>query len=135
MDPAAIDVLIISGGVAGSSPTLTLVRQHHTVNMFDTLKYRFDNSYYLQGLIGQEHVLPKDLVTKAHSDLVPFKDFTLKNTEIVKLEKDGNDFVATSKDGKSCRGRKVILAHGVATIDPQIEGYNDCWSKGMYVYY
>jgi thioredoxin reductase len=130
-----VDVLIIGGGVAGSSAALTVIRQRHTAIMFDTSRYRFDNSYYLHALVDQEHVSPKDLITKTHKELEQFNGFTLKNTEITKLEKNGDHFTATDKDGKNYRGKKVILAHGVATLYPQIEGYGDCWGKGMCVHY
>jgi thioredoxin reductase len=129
--PTAYDVLIIGGGAAGSSAAQTLVRQRHTVKLFDTQSYRFDPSYILHGLTGSDNLTPKQYIGKLHGELTAYKDYSFSNVEIVKLAKVDALFQATDKAGKTYLGRKVILAQGVSAIFPAVEGYEACWGKGM----
>ena len=125
MASTTYDVLIIGGGPAGTSAALTLVRQRHTVLLFDTCKYRCSPSYYLHGLSGSDHQIPAELIEKAHKECEKYKDLNLKEAEIVEIKKidDENVFEAKDKDGNVYRGRKVVLANGVSSVFPQVEGY------------
>ena len=47
--------------------------------------------------------------------------------------KDGSSlFEAVDENGKSWWGRKVVLATGITDVFPDIEGYEDCWIKGIF---
>lgn len=129
--PKIYDVLIVGGGGAGSSAAQTLVRQRHTVKVFDTQKYRFDPSYILHGLTAADGLTPKQYISKIHSELSKYVDYSVSNVEIVKIEKVETVFQATDNAGKTYLGRKVILAQGVSHTFPAIEGYETAWGKGM----
>jgi thioredoxin reductase len=129
--PKTYDVLIVGGGAAGSSAAQTLVRQRHTVKVFDTQKYRFDPSYILHGLTAADGLTPKQYISKLHSELGAYVDYSVSNVEIVKIEKVDTLFQATDKAGETYLGRKVILAQGVSHTFPAVEGYEAAWGKGM----
>jgi thioredoxin reductase len=129
--PKTYDVLIIGGGGAGSSAAQTLVRQRHTVKVFDTQKYRFDPSYTLQGLTAADGLTPKQYISKTHSELSSYVDYSVSNVEIVKIEKTDSLFKAIDNAGEAYLGRKVILAQGVSHTFPALDGYEAAWSKGM----
>ncbi len=50
--------------------------------------------------------------------------------EVLRKADDGC-FEATDTDGELWMGKKVILATGVRDVYPDIEGYAECWVKGM----
>jgi thioredoxin reductase len=129
--PKTYDVLIIGGGGAGSSAAQTLVRQRHTVKVFDTQKYRFDPSYTLQGLAAADGLTPKQYISKIHSELSSYVDYSVSNVEIVKIEKADSFFKVIDNAGEGYLGRKVILAQGVSHTFPALEGYEAAWGKGM----
>jgi thioredoxin reductase len=128
---AAADVLIIGGGPAGLSAALTLVRQNHTVLVFDTGKSRALPSPRLHGVLGSDATPPQDVLAKAHAELAAYSGFLPVEAEIVEISKNDGGFEARDANGKTYQGRKVILANGVKDVFPDIDGYADAWGKGM----
>ncbi len=126
-----VDVLIVGGGPSGLSAALTLVRQNHTVVLFDTNECRANPSLFLHGFTGWEHRSPAEYRTVARKELNPFKCFTAVDAEVTNLAPVNGGFEATVKNGETYQGKKVILANGVSSIYPDIPGYADCWGKGM----
>jgi thioredoxin reductase len=132
------DVLIIGGGPSGLSAALTLVRQNHTVLVFDTNESRSLSSIKLHGVQGFDHKSPSDVLSQARAELLGYKDFRIIDTEIVEVKKidddDGLQFVARDVKENIYQGRRVILATGVYDCFPNISGYAEAWGKGMYVH-
>ncbi|KAI1170434.1 thioredoxin reductase [Nemania sp. FL0916] len=115
-----VDVLIVGGGPSGLSAALTLVRQRHTVRVFDIDDCRASPSPHLHAVTGCEH------------ELEAYDCFTLNKVEVTNLKAIGEGFEATDSDGATYTGRKVILANGVVSRFPQIDGYADCFGKGIF---
>ena len=85
-----------------------------------------------------DHRDPADFRTAAKCDLLArynttsFVDVGIKALK-KSARKDGSSlFEAVDKNGKSWWGRKVVLATGVMDVFPDIEGYEDCWVKGIF---
>ena len=67
----------------------------------------------------------------ARYDTTSFVDVGIK-TVLKPERKDGSSlFEAIDENGASWWGRKVVLATGIKDIFPNIEGYPECWVKGM----
>lgn len=130
---SSVDVLIIGGGPSGLSSALTLVRQNHTVILFNINQGRAGVSHYLHGIVGSDHKAPASFLEDAFDELKPYKCFTLSDTEVTSLAETAGGFQATDKAGVIYKGKKVILANGVISVFPDIPGYVDCWGKGMWV--
>ncbi|CAJ2500730.1 Uu.00g035830.m01.CDS01 [Anthostomella pinea] len=126
-----VDVLIVGGGPSGLSAALTLVRQKHSVLLFDTSECRAAPSYLLHGHSGSDNQSPADYLKHARGELEAYSSFALSSVNITGLAKINGGFQATDETGTKYMGKKVILASGVVSIFPIIRGYVDCWGKGI----
>jgi gliotoxin/aspirochlorine biosynthesis thioredoxin reductase len=130
------DVLILGGGISGLAAALTLARQQHTAVVLDSEVYRNASSPHMHNVLTWDHTDPREFRAAARKNIVDYYttiDFV--NADVVTLE-EGHDrgqqlLTATDREGKFWRGRKLILAVGVEDLFPKIEGYADCWAKGM----
>lgn len=74
----------------------------------------------------------KDLL--AHYDTIFFEDdVTISSIEKIELKEGKSVFKAVDgKTEKEYWGRKVVLCTGITDLMPEIEGYEECWVKGIF---
>jgi thioredoxin reductase len=86
-------------------------------------------------VVTWDHQDPADFRAAARKDLLARYNTTqfedVKVESIFKNEK--GLFEAIDAKDRKWIGRKVVLATGVRDIYPDIEGYDECWTTGVYV--
>lgn len=128
------DALIIGGGPAGVTAALTLARQQQSSIVFDAGTYRNDPADYMHLIPGFDHVKPSEFREKAKDNILSnYDQVQFKKTAVSSVRKDESSggFFLTNETGNVWNGKKLILCNGVEDIYPKIDGYADCWGKGM----
>lgn len=136
MSKALYDCLIVGGGPAGLATATGLARLQHSSLVLDSGVYRNAKAKHMHNVLGWDHADPAEYRAKARQDLlsryagvVTFQTATIDHVR--KL--DSGRFEAVDESGNVYTGKKLCLAAGVRDVMPDIPGYTDCWTKGMYV--
>lgn len=129
----ATDVLIIGGGPAGLATANTLARQLHTAIVFDSGIYRNGASSLMHSVPTWDLRNTQDFREAARKDILEkYTTISFIKVIITSVEKQADGtFLARASDGRSFIGRKLVIASGVRDMAPDIEGYEDCWTKSM----
>lgn len=130
-----LDVLIIGGGPAGLSSATGLARQLYTAVVFDSGVYRNQLANHMHNVLTWDHQSPADFRKKGREDILNrYTTIDFQDTEITSVAKTAQGhFELKDVQGRMWTGRKLVLATGVKDVFPDIEGYGDCWARGMYV--
>lgn len=131
-----LDVLIIGGGPAGLSVATGLARQLYTAVVFDSGVYRNSLTKHMHNVATWDHRDPAEFRATARDDILRrYSTIQFENTTIQSVRKTPEgQFEATDAQGQVWTGRKLMLATGVRDVYPDIDGYADCWAKGMCVH-
>ncbi|MCJ1348977.1 hypothetical protein MMC31_007210 [Peltigera leucophlebia] len=135
--PAAnqvLDVLIIGGGPAGLSVATGLARQLYTAVVFDSGNYRNALASHMHNVPTWDHRDPAEFRGAARDDILRrYNTIQFQNTTIQSVKKTSHGhFEATDAQGKVWTGRKLMLATGVRDVYPDVDGYGDCWARGIF---
>lgn len=90
----------------------------------------------MHGVATWEHRNPADFRAATRKDILANYDTTFfEDVRIERIEKreEGGKMVFRAVDAmeKEWWGRRVVLATGIRDVMLDLEGYEECWAKGM----
>lgn len=128
---AVYDIIIIGGGSAGLSAAASIVRQDHTIYLFDSQQYRNAAAKHLHTISSWDHRDPAEFRAASLKELERYGTVTIDHTEVESITKNEDGTIEATGSGKKVLGKKLILATGVEDVFPEIPGYAECWISCM----
>lgn len=126
-----IIIIIIGGGPAGLSAAASIVRQDHTIYLFDYQQYCNAAVKHLHTVPSWDHRDPAEFRAASLKELERYSTVTVGPTEVESIKQNEDGRIEARGSGKKVLGKKLILATGVEDVFPEIPGYAECWVSGM----
>lgn len=126
------DVIVIGGSYAGMAATLQLVRARRSVLVIDAGERRNRFASHSHGFLGQDGVPPGDIAANARRQLEAYPTLFWLGGRVEAVTGQVDEFTVTTSDGGSHRGRRILLATGVADQLPAVEGLAERWGKAVF---
>ena len=124
------DVVVVGGGPAGLSAAVTLGRALRSVLVIDAGEPRNAAAQGVHGFLTREGMHPLALLEAGRAEAESYGS-TLLAAEVSQLRRDAEGFAVELSDGRTVRGRRLLLATGLADRLPDIPGLRDQWGTGV----
>ena len=125
------DLLIIGGGPAGLTAAAYAIRKRvETLLISEDLGGKTNYKFSLPDIETHPIIDGDELVSKFKSQ-IQYLDFARRLDKVVKIERTGDWFIASTKGGESFRGRAVIIATGVMPKRLNVPGEREFIGKGV----
>jgi thioredoxin reductase (NADPH) len=128
----AYEVLVLGGGPAGLSTTLSLARYDRRVALFDAGQGRSSGPQITRNYLGfPGGVAARTLRALGRQQLGAYPQVTLWEQRIERLARVNGAFIAHGRAG-SWHGRAVILCTGVADRYTCFDGWEACLGRSLF---
>ena len=126
------DVIIVGGSYAGMAAALQLLRARRAVLVIDAGERRNRFASHSHGFLGQDGVPPGDIAANARHQLEAYPTLTWLEGRVEVVTGQVDEFTVTTADGGSHRGRRILLANGVADHLPAVDGLAERWGRSVF---
>lgn len=123
------DAVIIGGSYAGLNAAMQLVRARRRVLVIDDNRPRNRFAARAHGVMGRDGVPGSEIAAEARAQVAAYPTAAFRMTEAVDARRTEAGFEVTFADGTRTSGRRVILAHGVQDILPELAGVRERWAR------
>lgn len=122
------DVIIIGGGPAGLTAALSLGRAGRTVIVFDDNKGRNAPAAHMNNFPSRDGTPPGEFRNQMKEDLSKYKEISFETSRVDSIRKESSGFLVNG----SFRAKKILLAHGVKDLLPEIPGMKEQWGQTIF---
>lgn len=126
------DCIIIGGGPAGLSATLSLVRARREVLIFDDCNPRNKPTQEMHGFISRDGIAPEEFRRIVLKDISKYGTSSRIEERVISVENEGKIFKLVTSSGNSYISKTIVLATGLRDIFPKIEGLHNFFGKSIF---
>ena len=128
--PPVYDVVVVGGGAAGLSGALMLGRARRSVVVLDAGAPRNAPAAGVHGLLAREGMAPAELLERGRAEVRGYGGQVIAG-EVTTASRDAEGLTVTLADGRSVRGRRLLVATGLADELPDIPGLRARWGRDV----
>jgi len=123
------DVLVVGGSFAGLSAAMQLARARRAVCVLDAGAPRNRFAAASHGFFALDGLPPFELLEQARAKLRAYPSVTFAEGFATSARADGEGFELGFDERGPLRARKLVLAHGVRDVLPEIAGLAERWGR------
>lgn len=121
------DVVIIGGSYAGLSAAMALGRSLRDVLVIDSGQPCNRQTPHSHNFLTQDGETPAEISALARQQVEQYHSVQFMNGLASAGRKIEEGFEIDTRDGKTFRAKKLIIATGVRDLMPDIKGFAECW--------
>jgi thioredoxin reductase len=124
------DVVVVGGGAAGLSATLTLARARRSVLVVDDGQPRNAPAEHIHGFLTRDGTPPGEFLALGRAEVRGYGAEVLTG-RVVSAEPVPDGFTVTLADGTTVTGRRLLVATGLTDALPDLPGLAELWGKDV----
>ncbi|WP_278449600.1 NAD(P)/FAD-dependent oxidoreductase [Brevundimonas diminuta] len=128
-NPMPHDAVVIGGSYAGLSAALQLVRARRRVLVIDDNRPRNRFAARAHGVLSHDGRPGAEIAAAARAQVAAYPTAAFRMAEAVDISRIDGGFSVAFADGTNTTGRRLILAHGVEDVLPDIPGVKERWGR------
>ena len=124
------DVVVVGGGAAGLSGALMLGRARRAVLVVDAGEPRNAPAAGVHGFLSRDGVKPAELVEVGRAEVRGYGGHVVDG-RVRAAVRDGDGFTVTLDDGRTVRGRRLLVTTGLVDELPDVPGVRGRWGHDV----
>jgi thioredoxin reductase len=124
------DVVVAGGGAAGLSGALMLARSRRSVVVIDAGTPRNAPAAGVHGLLARDGMPPAELLERGRAEVRHYGGQVVAG-EVTTAARDSAGFIVTLAGGRTVRGRRLLVATGLADVLPDVPGLRARWGRDV----
>jgi thioredoxin reductase len=129
--PDQYDVVVVGGGPAGLNAALTLGRARRSVLVVDAGSPRNAPAGQVHNYLTRDGIAPGDLLAAGRAEVVAYGGVLVTGTVVRAAALAGSGFEVTLADGRTIRGRRLLVTTGLVDELPKVTGLAERWGRDV----
>lgn len=126
----AYDVVVVGGGAAGLNGALMLARVRRSVVVVDAGAPRNAPAAGVHGLLARDGVPPAELLERGREEVRSYGGHVVSG-EGMDVSSGEDGFAVTLTDGRTVRGRRLLVTTGLVDELPDVPGLCERWGRDV----